>query len=299
MVDFKLLNASQIDSDKWNDVVFHHGGGIVYSCTWYLNAVTGGKWKGLVFGDYDAVAALPYAFPVLWHFKINRPALVQQLGIIGPKHLLPNLIHILQLFTKEKRLKGVLSMNEHNEPFLEHLKTKRTNMLLPLDQPYEVIRMNYSKKLRNRINHYLPFVDVGWADQSNVDLFLEKFVTFTLKPAGINGNKLIRCTKKLINIAFEKNIGKIVFLYKDNQVIAGKFFLQTALRVVLLCSWFDKDYAKYNCQGLLTDALIKTYAGTQMTLDFEGSDIPGVFEFYVNFNPQIVKYTLLDLAQWR
>jgi hypothetical protein len=55
---------------------------------------------------------------------------------------------------------------------------------------------------------------------------------------------------------------------------------------------------KVEANHYLVDSVIKEFAGTSLTFDFEGSDLPGVKSFYENFGAVnepyfIVKYNNL------
>ena len=71
----------------------------------------------------------------------------------------------------------------------------------------------------------------------------------------------------------KKEILSIALLLKDNK------------RIYNLMNTTTMDGRNLKANHFLIDEIIREFSGTNLLFDFEGSDLPGVKEFYQNFGP--------------
>jgi hypothetical protein len=77
-------------------------------------------------------------------------------------------------------------------------------------------------------------------------------------------------------------------VYKDPsryQLLAVTLLLKTNNRIYLLLPTTLPEGKKKQANHFLLDQLIREFAGQDLILDFEGSDIPGIARFYKKFGP--------------
>ena len=77
----RLLGRTDIDDARWNAAVADDAA--PYPLTWWLDAVTAGKWKGLVLGDYRAVLPLPFRRRLGPLAVLGSPPFTQHLGSLA------------------------------------------------------------------------------------------------------------------------------------------------------------------------------------------------------------------------
>jgi len=90
--------------------------------------------------------------------------------------------------------------------------------------------------------------------------------------------------KRLINYGSLHGNGTIYAAYnQNNKLCAAAFFLHLGNRVTYLNAVSDEEGKNVNAMYLIVDQFIRDHAGSLLTLDFEGSVIPGIARFYSGF----------------
>src|SRR5215469_6589394 len=77
------LQRKEIDIAKWDACISLSPAGLLYSRSFFLDAITGGNWDALVLDDYSAIMPLPKKKKFGFAYSYFPP-LAGQLGIIGP-----------------------------------------------------------------------------------------------------------------------------------------------------------------------------------------------------------------------
>lgn len=84
-------------------------------------------------------------------------------------------------------------------------------------------------------------------------------------------------------------------------LLAGAFILQGPKHLVYLMAASSDAGKQEKAMFVLVDSLISQYSNRPLSLDFEGSDIPGLARFYQGFGAQHHPYPQLEiqrLPQW-
>ncbi|MEI6313215.1 MAG: hypothetical protein WCP57_13220, partial [Bacteroidota bacterium] len=140
-----IIPSAEIDSIKWNEKIALEKSGLIYSTTTYLNTLTD-YWCGIVVNDYEVIAAIPFRKKGFIHYCYT-PNFIQQLGLIGSvnKETVKEIVGII----KKKFRYGSLQFNFSNNPALFfETYSKKTNFIVQLNQPFEVISMGFRKDLK-------------------------------------------------------------------------------------------------------------------------------------------------------
>lgn len=277
----KLLTRNEINESLWNKCVIAHAAGLPYALTSYLDAC--GDWEALVMDDYKLIMPLPYK-SVGGSKEYIQPPITQQLGIIGENKTANLCIAMIQKipFTKMMHLK----MNEvmpSIDP--EEIKVnERTNYVLNLGTPYSEIRSDYSKSLRKRIKKAKAIYQVEYNNdiESLVDFYKKEMQS---KVRLSKSNYVI--IKSILHLLIQSKSGKIlVAKRKDVHIDAMLFVIDSPYRIINLFGCSNSNgYVNHAMHFLLND-IIESNSGRSKILDFEGSDLPGVGEFYRSFGPE-------------
>lgn len=298
---FEVLNRSEIDVLKWEETILSSTCPLIYGSIKYLDIVSDNDWNALVFDDYSAV--FPYFEKKNLLFKrLVQPTMTQQSGLFIRTDSFKNrdlyLKKSLEYLLYQNKV-GEISLNEGNwiSNFPKEIKViPRTNYLLDLDREYSKIRKSYSKSLRRNLS-------------KSVDLKIESFtnenLTFDLL------KKIVSLYKENINIKFisknelfllnlikelqENGIGTEGIIVKDDkeEILSSAVFLFYKNRFVFIMGSANKKGKELNAKTFLLDFFIQKYSGQAYYLDFEGSDLPGVKEFFNSFRPTERKYPQL------
>lgn len=283
------LNNNDIDRTKWDQCIRSSFNGLIYGYSWYLDIMAEG-WDALVKGDYQAVFPLTGAkkYGISYLFQ---PRFTQQLGIFSTDLLSEETIEeFLNAIPKHYRLVDI-NLNSFNK-----LKTpdKRIRMWdtyeLDLIRSYKQIAAGFSQNLRrnikkatgNKIN-----VVKNMKPEEIIHLFRENKGK---KMPHLQQNHYQKL-RRMVYVALYKGMASVYGAFTpDNQLCAGAIFLISNKKAIFLFSGMDKTGRDNNAMSLLIDTFIRDNARHHLTLDFEGSNQPGLARFYSSFGSVKCRY---------
>ena len=289
---YEILNRDNINIEKWDNLIFNSTSPRIYATSDYLDNSTSKNWKAIVFEDYGAALPLFEKNTILLKY-LAQPVLSQQLGLFISKEYFEDrnlyLNQCLDCLLKNYKV-GNLSLNEGNwMPFSSDFKvTPRTNYVLSLSRTYEKIYSNYSKSLRRNLK---KISDLRLEKNLNsIDDVFEFYQKNLQKKYSINSKSswvLLRIFKTL----FEKNLISTYSVVDDKGTIFSQsIFSAYGKRITNLFGSSNDLGINNNSMTFLLDAVIRENAETEIYFDFEGSDVPGVKEFFKRFGPEEKKY---------
>lgn len=276
------LQHKHIDFRKWDDTILSSANHLGYAYSWYLDIVSPG-WEALVTDDYEFVMPLPvkrkYKIPYL-----VQPVLTQQLGIFSKSEISDE---VIQLFIKNIPYYSYeLNMNERN---FNTEVTKLPNYVLKLDNPYENIQQKYSKNTVRNIEKARKS-DLRIVEKIGVDEFIDLFSQ--VNPTAIAVIK--SAYRPLLTAGTKNKMITISGAYNTkNELIAGICHFYSGKRIVCLLPVSNAEAKKTSAMFLMIDNLIRTFAGTDKIIDFEGSKIEGIARFYKGFGGENQPYYIL------
>ena len=127
------------------------------------------------------------------------------------------------------------------------------------------------------------------------NLKINDFISLYNKNVGRNINlkaKQINIISKIIDYCIEKNMGYLFGVLHEERIIAGAFFISCFNRDILIFHATEKDFKMCHPITYLLDSYIKNNANRNKILDFEGSNLSGVYRFYSGFGPIESNYYL-------
>ena len=264
----RKLHNSAIDKKKWDTLVQNSPYADVYALSSFLDVVCP-DWCGLILGDYEAIMPLPVKKKFFLTY-IVQPVFSQQYRIYSQRNIS---IQEVDLFRKEilkyRFVRLCLSLSLFDSAVQRH------NFSLDLSKPYDELVQGYSENTRRNIHkaeklglHCRQVVDRDMA----LDTFFAADVRRNYVPYEKQIRTLVKCCQSEIFIAFA-----------DTTPCAVAIFLKTQNRLYYLFPASTDEGKRFSAMFLLIDTVIRNYAGTQFTLDFEGSEIEGVRRFYEGF----------------
>ncbi len=271
-----IIPSAEIDVSKWNDCIDKNNNGLIYSSFEYLNFLAD-NWHGLIIGDYESVMALPWRKK--WGIRyIYTPPFMQQLGLVGNTAIDPSIIlNELQQFCKYITYNFNFDNQYINNSFSTH-----TNLIIPLSQSAGEIKQQYAKSLERNlqkaINSGLKIVEgeyqrsLQWYKQYQGDK--------------IPHVKDVDYQQLLQLMAYLQQKGQLICndaLNKQGEIIATNVYIKDAKRIYHLLPSSTKEGKKLAAMHYLIDNEITKNAGSNYVFDFEGSDIKGVQQFYLQF----------------
>ena len=285
----QYVSNDAINRIKWDHTINNAPNGFIYSRYFFLNALC--NWDALIMGDYEYVMPLPYK--IKWGIAyLYTPYFVGQLGIISVRSVSETIVHDFILAIPKKFRYVDIVLNEYNPVgnLALAIIEKRNNYILPLQNTYHEIEKHFlkdaKKNLRQAARNHL-ITEEGIAVQTVIDLFKSAY-------GGLNqaiDEQLYASFAIACKEAIAAGLGFTMAL-KDNRgaVVCAAFFGKDEKRIYYICGAPNSAGRQMNATHVMIDAVIKKYSGSHYTLDFEGSDIPSVANFYKKFSPLQKKY---------
>lgn len=277
-MNIRYVPYGSIDKQKWDKCVGEAPNGSVYVRSVYLDHMSR-HWDALVLDDYAAV------FPLTWNRKwgihyLYQPPLAATGGPISPQKIAPGMVDAF-LEAIPPRFK-FWDFNLNRESRAEHPKLyERMNFLLPLDKPYDVLKGNYDANARRNLvkNEGLSYTtDVTLDEVLDLDEQCSEETKKRFRELCPSLENKIRAVRD-----------------KSNNLLASAVFLFSHQTAYYLLVGNHPEGRKQGASHRLIDGFIGEHAGQALTLDFEGSDIPGVARFYKGFGAKADPYTAIRL----
>jgi len=277
----EYVDNKKIDTKKYDKCISASLNSRIYVYSWYLDCVTD-SWDALVLNDYEAVMPLPrrkkyglnYIYQVPW---------VQQLGIFSKTKI--NEFTITEFIRKIPKKFVLLDMNFNSKNiFSSKYASKRINFLLDLNTSFEEIIKGYNKNRRRITNH--DFSDYFLDKKGKQKEFIELYVNQNLN------YKTHKDSLEMLQNLLESNQDPIHIwnVYKNGELLAGLVWLKDEFRITYLVPVATDQAKKDNIPTFIINELVKEYQNTNYTLDFEGSMVKGVANFYKSFGAKTEEY---------
>jgi hypothetical protein len=269
-----------IDTTRWDACIDQAANSLLYGFHFYLDHMAAGQWDALILGDYEAV------MPLTWRRKygiryLYQPPFTQQTGIFSPQPLSPGLIEAFIRTARDHFRFAEIFLNYSNpHPGLQ----PRTNYILSLDAPYAHIAAGYKKILAYSLRlaaraslRYTPDVDLEKALTTNHRQYAARTPHVTANDHA-HFRALCRDLQTRGQLVLRAATGP-----EDDHLLATALLFRDRRRLYLLQSTTPKAGRKTEANRFLLDGIIREFATQPILLDFEGSDLPGVAQFYANF----------------
>lgn len=288
----RRLNNKNIDRKKWDDTVCQKGVGRIYFLSEYLDAVCR-DWDAMVYGDYEVVMPLPTSRYFYFGRRFAVPLFVQQLGILGlgndqadlRSQFLSAAVHAFPEFCYSFcHENGLIELNKYQSKL-------RTNFELSLQEDYASLRSNYSQNL---IRNFRKSEGRNLMIRKSRDFELLKSFVQNHSKAGDPSPRHIDKVKKLCAINQSAYSPDVYSIWQDSQPWAVCFAPRFQNRITLLIPRSSEEGRNFSAMAILIDQIIRQHAGSEVILDFEGSMMPGVAQFYRGFGAVDRKYCLVS-----
>ncbi len=287
-MQFTVVPRHHIDTQKWDACLAQAPNNLIYAQSWYLDAATNKRWEAVVWGDYQAVMPLPVNRKLLGWKQVYVAPLTQQLGIYAAAISNSMIADVLQLAQSWKYARFVTKVNAAHFQQNETLFTARTNYILPLSTHYDALHAAYHKTLRKRLRQAAKVCLLRPADSivGVIDFYKEHLGSVV--PLAATEYQTIL---KIFECCWEKDA---LAMYKvvdaDDTVLAMGIFFLFGERVYNVFGASSEQGKKTYAMHFLLDAVIREHHHRFTYFDFEGSDIPGVANFFKSFGPEAEIY---------
>ncbi len=292
----QYIPRNSIDDDKWNRCITEAANGLLYSKTYYLDAITH-QWNGLVMGDYAAVMPLPVKKK--WGVSYTHQVYYAQfLGITGGNLTDEIVLQFLQSIPTHYRWID-MDLNEKNVledySLVPGLNFKhRHNYHLSLKGSCHEISKQYSALCRRKIK-LSERQGIQYSSESNYDAAVKFFIAHynqQLNVPELYYQKFLWAVKAL-------DAHNEVTLYtaagSSGQLYAFIILGRDKHNLYLMMGGSDDEGKKRGAYYGLVNYIIEKYAASGKTLRFEGSDKPGIAFFNRQFGAEAHLYPQIKI----
>jgi hypothetical protein len=274
--NLQYLHRNQIDTTKWDQCIANAANGLVYAYSFYLDHMAT-QWDALVLGDYEAVMPLP------WRKKFGirylyQPPFTQQLGIFKKAGLTEEMGAVfLDALPAHFRFAEILLNYAHRAKALP----QRTNFVLPLQEPYTMLQKRYKNVLLKNLKR-ANRLNISYSGEADYKMILDAYKElYGNRTPHVTDNDYAHFEKLCTFLPKENRVVRAV--KKDGQLLSGAVLLRDKNRLYLLVSVTLPEGRSCQANHFLLDRLIDEFAESDLMLDFEGSDLPGIAQHYSNF----------------
>jgi hypothetical protein len=269
----------------WDACIARSRRPLVYAGSTYLNAICEQGWDALVYGDYEAVFPLPVKRK--WGMAVvYQPFFCQQLGLFAPTDFSLGYREFLNAIPR-RFLRVNLQLNPGFS--LPEALGRRTNMLLNLNRPYSEIAAGYNadarKNLRKCNDAGLRIETCGEFAEA---IALYKDVWGHLNP--VLKPHHYHAFLSAFNALQNKSEAICVRASLGETLLAYAIFLRSPNYLHYVCAAPTAEGRRLGVMHAVIDHMAHAFAGQNLHLDFEGSEIPEVAAFYRKFAPEEEPY---------
>lgn len=289
--NWQYLTRAEIDSSKWDRCICDDRNAAVYALSVYLDH-TAENWDALILGDYDTVMPLPWKRKYGIRY-VYAPYFIQHLGIFGKP------------VPAEKFASAVTAASTHfkwidynvNKGFAAAggVSQVRTNFILALDRPYKLLREGYSPQCLNNLQKA-----AGRGCVYDEDVKISEAIDFFRKAYGHlhkadakdydRFHQLLAQSSPFFNV-MAAGVREI----KSMDLLFAGVIIRFKNRLYYALGAPSAKGRNARATYYFIDQLVQQEAGSGKVLDFEGSDIPNVADFYQRFGPEREEYLHITL----
>ncbi|GHT39312.1 hypothetical protein FACS189437_02320 [Bacteroidia bacterium] len=282
------IQHTDIDKERYDRCILNARQGTIYAMSWYLDTVAPG-WQLLATTGYSFIMPVPqkkkFGIPY-----VIQPILCQQLGVFSAEEITKE---VYDCFVK--KIPGVYCVLQLNNGNVFDQKELRPNYVLDIRPDYETIRSRYHSNTRNDLKKIAKsglIADNQTEAVEVIELVKEHSPHYT--------GKLLTMARKLVKKACEKDIVRVRCVRDEStsELLAGALFFQWKNRLYYLLPISTPDGKKVRAMRFLIDRFIAELAGQDYIIDFEGSAILSVAQFYRNFGAISEPYPRYYKNKW-
>ena len=290
--DIQYLTHEQINKEKWDRCIRQADNGLIYSFSFYLDHMAS-NWEGLVLGDYKAV------MPLTWKEKFGirylyQPFLTAQLGVFGQQIEAPTVELFINAIPRRFKYIDIYLNHRNVFPVSGFNIYLRTNFVLDLDKPYDVLQKQYRENIRRNVKK---------AQQSGCtiqkEFGVEKVMELALQQMRERTREIDENAERFRKLYAHLHSLKMATTYgvfdTKNELLSSCVFFYSHNRAYYILVGNHPNGKTLGTSHALIDAFIQDHAGQSLLLDFEGSDVQNLAFFYSSFGAVEEKYAGLKV----
>lgn len=280
-----IIPSSQIDKKKWNDCINTSINNLIYAHTDYLDHLAD-NWNGIVINNYECVMPVPWRKKLGIRYCYDVP-FIQQLGYFTANNKIDHAA-IMNAFLNFIKY-GYYNFNYNNYAVADISKVKTTtNFIIDLTDK-ESIAGNFTKSfkqsLHNAMGCGLTYAAASAAQAIEMYKYLYKKNLKNITETDYNNLIQLTAILSLQNKCVARKI-----INKNGQTICIALLLQDEKRLYNIINAASTEGRKSEANYFLYAQILNEFAGKGLMFDLEGSELPGVKNFYKKFGAKEQPY---------
>ncbi len=286
------LTYQQIDKVKWDICINASPNGLIYAYSFYLDTMSK-NWDALVLNDYEAVMPLTWNKKYSIHY-LYQPPFTACLGVFG-KIMNAEMVATFLNAIPAKFKYWDIYFNTGNFFHIPLFNLyERKNFVLNLSSSYENIYAAFKENIKRNIKK---------AEKFGLIVNKDIVVTDVIKIAQEQATSFSSLDKNdftnfemLYHFLYKEEKATCYGVFsKEHQLLASAAFFFSHNRAYYILVGNHPNGKTLGASHALINAFIKDYAGENIFLDFEGSDINSLAFFYSSFGAVEEKYSAIKL----
>ncbi|MCF6364794.1 MAG: hypothetical protein L3J35_01185 [Bacteroidales bacterium] len=286
----RYIKHKNIDKKKWDNCISVSKNRIVYALSWYLDRLCPG-WDAIVENDYISVMPIIHKRKFFINYIYN-PFFSARLGVFSEKEIDFDLLN--KFFSKIPPKFKVINIKQNSFEIIEvpnFTHTENITYELQLKKQYNELKKSYSKNHRKNVNRsYKKNIAVKKEQNISGLIFLKKQLTGNKIP-----NYLFERMRDVLSFAQKNDCFILYNAYDKSGNICGSAGFIIKYKRAVIFSAINETGRKNKVGYLLVDLFLKNYAGTDLVLDFAGSNIKGIADFNSGFGS--IKHTYQNYSR--
>ena len=277
-MEIKYFTNKEIDKKKWDNCIANANNSLIYAYSFYLDNMAK-NWDALVLNDYEAV------MPLTWNKKygiryLYQPAFIQQLGIFSKESIAES---TMRAFIDRIKIEFQFAEIFLNIADPRSFTKPCANFILPLNKAYKNIEANYKPSFIKSLKHAKKSMPLYLSPQNYMEAINTHIKEYGKRTTHVK-DKDYKAFAAVCEFASAKNMLVVrKAISPDNELLAITLLLKDTNRLYNIMSVVPKQARSREANYFLYDEIIKEFSQQVNALDFEGSDISGIAEFYKKF----------------
>ena len=269
-----IIPSNRINKENWNDCIERSANNLIYAHTYYLDQLAD-NWNGIVVNDYECVMPVPWRKKLGIRYCYDVP-FIQQLGYFNTVAI-DHTILVDAFFSFIKYGHYNFNYNNHAIADLPGVKTA-TNFIIHLTDKESIpnnFTIGFKQSLQNASEN-----DLSYAVATSLEAIeMYKYLYgHTLKNIHDYDYKKLTALTKILSPQNKCVARKITG--NNGQTLSIVLLLKEGRRLYNIINATNSEGRKTEANYFLYAQLLNEFAGKGLLFDLEGSELPGVKNFY-------------------
>jgi hypothetical protein len=295
MNEIRYLERNEIDAVKWDQRIASSNNSLIYAHSWYLDVMTE-HWGALILNDYEAIMPLPWRKKFGFYY-IYTPPFCNPLGLFCGSGARPEIDQFLKNIPTRFKLWDLNLYIGAMAPGTDFFSVKRQNYLLDLHSDYSILFQHFRHSYKQILNK---------RDSQNLVVQFNISVEEVISAARKEGKSGLmqwdyQQFQRLYKTLAEQSIAETVGIFSPvKELLASGVFFKLGSRIYYILAGNNPRGRLFSASHHMINTIIKKYAGQNLYLDFEGSDVPGIAFFFEGFGaaPETYYYVHQNRLPW-